>query len=122
MTPSPVVPVLFADDAVVVVDKPAGLAVHRSHLVGADDDYLVDRVRAQTGRTLYLAHRLDRATSGAIDSTGNAEGKNSESFSFHSMTSGDSKIFSLNGGRTGTNRLRNANYSKTYGGDDELSR
>ena len=66
MTPSPVVLVLFADDAVVVVDKPAGLAVHRSHLVGADDDYLVDRVRAQTGRTLYLAHRLDRATSGAI--------------------------------------------------------
>ncbi len=66
MNQRPALPLLFADAAVVVVDKPAGLAVHRSHLVGADDDYLVDRVREQTGRTLYLAHRLDRATSGAI--------------------------------------------------------
>ena len=58
--------ILHHDDAVVVVDKPEGMAVHRSQLVGADDDYLIDRVRQQTGRTLYLAHRLDRATSGAI--------------------------------------------------------
>jgi tRNA pseudouridine65 synthase len=58
--------ILHEDDAVVIVDKPAGLAVHRSHLVGADDEYLVDRVREQTGRILYLAHRLDRATSGAL--------------------------------------------------------
>lgn len=62
----PAIAVLYTDESVVVVDKPAGIAVHRSHLVGADDDYLVDRVREQTGRTLYLAHRLDRATSGAI--------------------------------------------------------
>jgi tRNA pseudouridine65 synthase len=56
--------ILHADEHLVAVDKPAGLAVHRSALVGADDDYLVDRVRAETGRTLFLAHRLDRATSG----------------------------------------------------------
>ena len=58
--------ILHDDEDLVVVDKPVGLAVHRSRLVGSDDDYLVDRVRAQTCRTLYLAHRLDRATSGAI--------------------------------------------------------
>ncbi len=58
--------ILYEDDSLVVVDKPAGLAVHRSHLVGRDDDYLVDRIREQTGRTLYLAHRLDRATSGVL--------------------------------------------------------
>ncbi len=58
--------VLYADDAIVAVDKPAGLASHRSKLVGSDDCYLVDLVREATGRTLYLAHRLDRATSGVV--------------------------------------------------------
>jgi tRNA pseudouridine65 synthase len=60
------IPILYEDASLVVVDKPAGLAVHRSHLVGADDDYLIDRIREQTGRLLYLAHRLDRATSGVL--------------------------------------------------------
>jgi tRNA pseudouridine65 synthase len=58
--------VLHADEALVAVDKPAGIAVHRSRLVGRDEEYLIDRVRAATGRTLYLAHRLDRATSGVL--------------------------------------------------------
>lgn len=58
--------VLYADEALVAIDKPAGIAVHRSHLVGQDEEYLIDRVRAATGRTLYLAHRLDRATSGVL--------------------------------------------------------
>lgn len=57
---------LYEDDAIVVVDKPPGLAVHRSNLVGADDDYVIDRLRAQVEGTLYLAHRLDRATSGVL--------------------------------------------------------
>lgn len=57
---------LYQDDALVIVDKPPGLAVHRSHLVGDDDDYLIDRLRAQIGGTPYLAHRLDRATSGVL--------------------------------------------------------
>jgi tRNA pseudouridine65 synthase len=60
------VAVLLEDEAIVAVDKPAGLAVHRSNLVGRDDAYLVDAVREATGRTLYLAHRLDRATSGVV--------------------------------------------------------
>lgn len=60
------VPVVHRDDALVVVDKPAGLAVHRSRLVGADGAYLVDRLRDELGVTLYPAHRLDRATSGLL--------------------------------------------------------
>lgn len=56
--------IIHADEALVAVNKPPGIAAHRSQLVGADDDYLVDRVREITGRTLYLVHRLDRATSG----------------------------------------------------------
>ncbi|HET9483771.1 MAG TPA: pseudouridine synthase [Xanthomonadales bacterium] len=58
--------ILHADDAIVAVNKPSGLAAHRSKLIGSDDGYLVDAVREATGRTLYLAHRLDRATSGVV--------------------------------------------------------
>nr|WP_306673942.1 pseudouridine synthase [Tahibacter caeni] len=57
---------LHVDEALVAVDKPPGIAVHRSQLVGADDDYLIDRLRAQVDGPLHLAHRLDRATSGVL--------------------------------------------------------
>lgn len=59
-------PLLYVDESLVVVDKPAGLAVHRSNLVGADEDYVIDRLRARVEGPLYLAHRLDRATSGVL--------------------------------------------------------
>ncbi|GAA0707094.1 pseudouridine synthase [Dokdonella soli] len=48
------------------MNKPAGLAVHRSRLVGADDDYLMDRLRLQVEGRLHAVHRLDRATSGVL--------------------------------------------------------
>lgn len=64
-TPAPL-QLLFHDEHLIAVDKPPGLAVHRSRLVGSDEDYLIDRLRAQVGGELYLAHRLDRATSGVL--------------------------------------------------------
>jgi tRNA pseudouridine65 synthase len=50
----------------IAVNKPAGLAVHRSKMVSNADEFLVDVLREQVGGTLYLAHRLDRATSGVL--------------------------------------------------------
>jgi tRNA pseudouridine65 synthase len=58
--------ILYQDDALIAVDKPAGLAVHRSKMVGNADTFLIDVLREQVGGTLYLAHRLDRATSGVL--------------------------------------------------------
>lgn len=58
--------ILHADDAVIAVAKPAGLAAHRSKMVANEDAYLVDAIREKTGRPAYLAHRLDRATSGVV--------------------------------------------------------
>ncbi len=58
--------ILHQDDALVAVNKPAGLAVHRSHMIGHADAYLIDLARAQLGGEVYLAHRLDRATSGVL--------------------------------------------------------
>jgi tRNA pseudouridine65 synthase len=58
--------ILHADAALVAVDKPPGLLVHRSGLADGEDDVLVDRVRRATGRMLFPIHRLDRATSGVV--------------------------------------------------------
>lgn len=59
-------PILFADDHLAVVDKPAGLMVHDSALARGEDDFAADRLRAQFGRPVFLIHRLDRATSGCL--------------------------------------------------------
>ena len=58
--------VLHADEYLAVVDKPAGLTVHDSRLARGEKDFLVNRLRAQLGRPVYPAHRLDRATSGCL--------------------------------------------------------
>jgi tRNA pseudouridine65 synthase len=57
---------LYADDAIAVVNKPAGLMVHDSKLAGGESDFLADRLREQLGRPIFLVHRLDRATSGCL--------------------------------------------------------
>ncbi|KFN50607.1 hypothetical protein P873_05460 [Arenimonas composti TR7-09 = DSM 18010] len=58
--------VLFADDFLAVVDKPAGLMVHDSALARGETDFAADRLREQFGRPIHLVHRLDRATSGCL--------------------------------------------------------
>ncbi|TCV96250.1 ribosomal large subunit pseudouridine synthase C /tRNA pseudouridine synthase C [Luteibacter rhizovicinus] len=58
--------ILFQDDDIVAVNKPANLAVHRSKFVGPDDAFLIDMLREQIDGRVHLAHRLDRATSGVL--------------------------------------------------------
>jgi len=59
------VPVLFEDDHLVVVDKPAGLAVHGGSGIASG---LIEQMRAARpdARFLELVHRLDRDTSGVM--------------------------------------------------------
>lgn len=59
-------PVLFEDEFLAVVDKPAGLMVHDSALARGETDFAADRLREQFGRQVFLVHRLDRATSGCL--------------------------------------------------------
>lgn len=66
MNAAPPLDILFMDADLVAVNKPPGLAVHRSRLVGDDDDYLMDRLRLQVEGRLHAVHRLDRATSGVL--------------------------------------------------------
>jgi len=55
---------LFVDAAVVVVNKPSGLLVHRGW--ANDDDVAMFRVRDAIGTHVYPVHRLDRGTSGVL--------------------------------------------------------
>jgi tRNA pseudouridine65 synthase len=57
--------VLFQDDVLIVVNKPSGLSAHRG-LANEGGDYVLTRVRDMLQQPVYLVHRLDRATSGAI--------------------------------------------------------
>lgn len=61
-----VIELVHEDADLLVVNKPAGLAVHRSRMVARDEDYLIDRLRAQVDGPLHLVNRLDRATSGLV--------------------------------------------------------
>lgn len=58
--------IVFEDDVLLAVNKPAGLLVHRSSIAADESDFLLERLRAQVGGSLFLAHRLDRATSGVV--------------------------------------------------------
>jgi len=59
-------PVLYADETLAVVSKPAGLMVHDSALARGETDFAADRLREQFGKPIFLVHRLDRATSGCL--------------------------------------------------------
>ena len=64
--PLAALPVLYADESLAVVDKPAGLMVHDSALARGETDFAADRLREQFGKPIFLVHRLDRATSGCL--------------------------------------------------------
>ena len=70
LPPTPPLRFLADDGDVLVVNKPAGLLVHRTSMAAGETDTLLDRVAAQlslrSGRAVHAVHRLDRATSGAI--------------------------------------------------------
>lgn len=65
MTTAPVaVPILYRDEAIVVVDKPTGMPVHRG--AGHHGDVVMTLVRDAIGQWVYPVHRLDAPTSGVM--------------------------------------------------------
>lgn len=65
--------VLHADDAIVAIDKPAGLLVHRSSLDAHETHSAAELLRTQLGVPVWLLHRLDKATSGVLAFALNAD-------------------------------------------------
>ena len=58
--------ILFQDDALVAIDKPAGLIVHRSRIDVHAREFAVQMLRDQIGKLVYPIHRIDRPTSGVL--------------------------------------------------------
>ena len=57
-------PILYRSAALVAVDKPSGLAVHRGQ--SRDPVHALELVRDTVNAYVYPVHRLDRATSGVL--------------------------------------------------------
>ncbi len=58
--------ILYQDDALIAINKPHGLLVHRSSMAANAHEYAVQFLRDQIGQFVYPAHRLDRKTSGVL--------------------------------------------------------
>lgn len=64
MATPPLLPILYQDDALAAIAKPAGMAVHRG--LAADRVVVLGLIRNQLGRRVFPVHRLDRPTSGVL--------------------------------------------------------
>jgi tRNA pseudouridine65 synthase len=59
-------PILYRDDWLIAVNKPAGLLVHRSDLDRHETRFAMQILRDQIGRVVWPVHRLDKGTSGLL--------------------------------------------------------
>ena len=59
-------PVLYRDDWLIAIHKPAGLLVHRSALDRHETRFALQMLRDQIGRQVFPVHRLDKGTSGVL--------------------------------------------------------
>ena len=58
--------ILYQDEVLVAVNKPAGILVHRSWLDRHETQFVMQTLRDQIGQLVYPIHRLDRPTSGVL--------------------------------------------------------
>lgn len=58
--------VLYHDEHIIAVNKPAGWLVHRSWLDRHETQFVMQTVRDQIGQHVFTVHRLDRPTSGVL--------------------------------------------------------
>ena len=64
--PESLLPIIYQDQHLVVIDKPSGLLVHRSRLASDAKVFAMQLLRDQLGQHVYPLHRLDRPTSGLL--------------------------------------------------------
>ncbi len=57
---------LYQDEYLVAVNKPAGMLVHRSWLDKHETQFVMQTLRDQIGQHVFPLHRLDRPTSGIL--------------------------------------------------------
>jgi len=63
---APHIDILFEDEHIVAIHKPAGLLVHRSYLARRERFFAMQLTRDLVGCHVFPVHRLDRPTSGVL--------------------------------------------------------
>lgn len=58
--------ILYQDEYLIAVNKPAGMLVHRSWLDKHETQFVMQTLRDQIGQHVFPIHRLDRPTSGVL--------------------------------------------------------
>lgn len=58
--------ILYQDEHLVAVNKPAGMLVHRSWLDRHETVFVMQTLRDQIGQHVFTVHRLDKPTSGVL--------------------------------------------------------
>jgi len=58
--------ILYQDEQIVAIHKPAGLLVHKSPIDRHEKRYAMKLLRNQLGQWVYPVHRLDKPTSGVL--------------------------------------------------------
>ena len=59
-------PIIYRDDTLIAIHKPAGLLVHRSTLDRHETRFALQMLRDQIGQLVYPVHRIDKGTSGVL--------------------------------------------------------
>jgi tRNA pseudouridine65 synthase len=60
------IPILYQDEQLAVVNKKHGLLMHASFIALDAEENLKDLLEEQLGKKVFLVHRLDRKTAGAV--------------------------------------------------------
>jgi len=58
--------ILFHDEHLIAINKPHGLLVHRSCIAADAEEFALQLLRDQVGKTVYPVHRVDRKTGGVL--------------------------------------------------------
>ena len=58
--------ILYLDDYLAIVNKPAGWLVHRTPLDKGESRFVLQALRDQIGQSVWPVHRLDKGTSGVL--------------------------------------------------------
>lgn len=96
--------IVHEDDALIAVDKPAGMVVHptaRYH-----KSTVIKRLEKQRGERLYLAHRIDRETSGVLLLTRTADADRQVKVQFEERQSVDKTYLAITWGWPDDDRFR----------------
>ena len=65
-SPDPPLEIVYRDDELVAINKPAGLLVHRTAIDRHETRFALQLLRDQIGQRVYPIHRLDKPTSGLL--------------------------------------------------------